>query len=65
MSQSYDELNKYGDADLGLFIRNYDEAASEREGFKRRINVLKGIIRNKKEEKEMKDLKEKLIYKEL
>ena len=47
MSQSYDELskfnsgNKYGDADLGLFIRNYDEAASEREGFTRRINVLK------------------------
>ena len=39
---------------VGLFIKNYDEAASEREGFIRRINVLKGIIRNKKEEKEMK-----------
>ena len=46
MSQSYDELNKFSDADVGLFIRNYDEAVSEREGVIRRINVLKGIKRN-------------------
>ena len=51
MSQSYEELNKYSDADLGLFIKNYDEAVSEREGFIRRIKVLKGIIRNKEENK--------------
>ena len=51
MSQSYDELNKHGDADLGLFINNYDEAVLEKEGFLRRIKVLKGIIRNKEEKK--------------
>ena len=39
MSQSYEELSKFSDADVGLFINNYDEAASEREGFIRRINV--------------------------
>ena len=33
--QSYEELNKFSDAGVGLFIRNYDEAVSEREGFLR------------------------------
>ena len=51
MSRSYEELNKFSGADVWLFIRNYDEAASEREGFIRRIKVLKGIIRNKEEKK--------------
>ena len=58
MSQSYEELNKYSDADLGLFIRNYDEAVSEREGFIRRINILRWINRNQLEEEELKNLDE-------
>ena len=43
MSQSYDELNKYGDADLGLFINNYDEAVLEKDGF---FKTDKSIKRN-------------------
>ena len=53
MSQSYEELNKFIDADVKLFIRNYDDAVFEKEEIQRRINELKGITRNKKEEKEM------------
>ena len=51
MSQSYDELNKFSDADVGLFIRNYDDAVFEKEEMQRRINELKGITRNKEEKK--------------
>ena len=56
MSQSYDELNKFSDADVGLFIRNYDDALFEKEDIQRRINELRGIKRNQLEEKELKNL---------
>ena len=60
MSQSYDELNKFSDADVGLFIRNNDDAVFEKEDMQRRINELRGIKRNKLEEKELKNLDENL-----
>ena len=54
MSQSYEELNKFSNADVGLFIRNYDDAVFEKEDMQRRLNELRGIKRNKLEEKELK-----------
>ena len=41
MSQSYEELNKFIDADVKLFIRNYDDYVLEKEDIQRRINELR------------------------
>ena len=60
MSQSYEELNKFIDADVKLFIRNYDDYVLEKEDIQRRINELRGMKRNQLEEKELKNLYEKL-----
>ena len=60
MSQSYEELNKFIDADVKLFIRNYNDAVFEKEDIQRRINELRGMKRNQLEEKELKNLYENL-----
>ena len=60
MSQSYEELNKFIDADVKLFIRNYDDYVLEKEDIQRRINELRGMKRNQLEENELKNLYEKL-----
>ena len=60
MSQSYEELNKFIDEDVKLFIRNYDDYVLENEDIQRRINELRGMKHNQLEENELKNLYEKL-----
>ena len=36
MSQSYEELKKFSDADVALFLRNYDDTLFEKEDMQKK-----------------------------